>query len=156
MGPPFWIGVDADQDWINPGFVLVSMLKRVDKAVYLTVQLVLDGKFRQVVADTHGYLTLGIGTTVAGISVEGIQASTMDNLDEFIQMGVNAEQLTGKKVLPMTPDEIKAKVKAMRDSLPSWIWDAEAQLDAAIRADPTLVPLAFTQADVDHWRAILG
>jgi basic membrane protein A len=156
MGPPFWIGVDADQDWINPGFVLVSMLKRVDKAVYLTVQLVLDGKFRQVVADTHGYLTLGIGTTVAGIPVEGIQASTMDNLDEFIQMGVNAEQLTGKKVLPMTPDEIKAKVKAMRDSLPSWIWDAEAQLDAAIRADPTLVPLAFTQADVDHWRAILG
>ena len=155
-GPPFWIGVDADQDWINPGFVLASMLKRVDSAVYLTVQLVLQDKFRQVVADTHGYLTLGIGTNVAGISVEGIQASTMDNLDEFIQMGVNAETLTGKKVLPMTPDEIKTKVKAMRDSLPSWIWDAEAELESAIRADPTLVPLAFTQEAVDQWRAILG
>jgi basic membrane protein A len=34
MGPPFWIGVDADQDWINPGFIVASMMKRVDKAVY--------------------------------------------------------------------------------------------------------------------------
>ncbi|MFN3803564.1 MAG: BMP family protein, partial [Pyrobaculum sp.] len=30
MGPPFAIGVDADQDYIKPGFILASMLTRVD------------------------------------------------------------------------------------------------------------------------------
>jgi hypothetical protein len=30
------------------------------------------------------------------------------------------------------------------------------ELEDAIRSDPTLVPLAMSQADVDHWRAILG
>jgi basic membrane lipoprotein Med (substrate-binding protein (PBP1-ABC) superfamily) len=46
FGPPFWIGVDADQDWINPGFVIASMMKRVDKGVYYATKLVVDGKFR--------------------------------------------------------------------------------------------------------------
>ncbi len=156
MGPPFWIGVDANQDWLNPGFVLVSMMKRVDRGVYFATQLVVEGKFRQVVAENKGVVVLGVGTAISGISITGISVSTLDDLAEFIQMGVNAEQLTGKKVLPMSPDEIKAKVKAMRDALPSWIWDAAAELEAAIASDPALVPLAMTQETVDQWRAILG
>ena len=88
MGPPFWIGVDADQDWLNPGFVLVSAMKRVDRGVYLAAQLVLQDKFRQVVADNHGVITLGIGTSVAGIPVQGVSVSTLDDLGEFIQMGI--------------------------------------------------------------------
>jgi len=156
MGPPFWIGVDANQDWINPGFVLASMMKRVDKGVYFATQLVLEGKFRQVVADTSGFATLGIGTTVAGIPMTGISVSTLADLDEFIQMGVDAEKLTGKTVLPMSPDEIKSKVTAMRNSVPSWIWDAEKDLETAISNDPTLVPLATTKDVVDQWRATLG
>lgn len=156
MGPPFWIGVDANQDWINPGFVLASMMKRVDKGVYFATQLVVDGKFRQVVAEGKGWATLGIGTSISGIAITGISVSTLADLDEFIQMGVNAEKLTGKKVLPMTPEEIKAKAKAMRDALPSWIWDAAKELEDAIRNDPNLVPLAFTKDAVDQWRAVLG
>jgi basic membrane protein A len=155
-GPPFWIGVDANQDWINPGFVLASMMKRVDKGVYFATELVIEGKFRQVVADTNGFATLGIGTTVAGIPMTGISVSTLADLDEFIQMGVNAEQLTGKKVLPMTAADIKAKVTAMRNAVPSWIWDAEKDLETAISNDPTLVPLAMTKDVVDQWRATLG
>jgi basic membrane protein A len=156
MGPPFWIGVDANQDWINPGFVLASMMKRVDKGVYFATQLVVDGKFRQVVADTKGFATLGIGTKIAGIDMTGISVSTLADLDEFVQMGVNAEKLTGKKVLPMTPEEIKSKVTAMRNSIPSWVWDAEKDLENAISNDPTLVPLAMTKELVDQWRATLG
>jgi len=156
MGPPFWIGVDANQDWINPGFVLVSMMKRVDTGVYFATELVTQGKFRQVVADSGGIVTLGIGTKISGIDVTGISVSTLADLDEFIAMGTEAEKLTGKKVLPMSPDEIKSKAAAMRDSVPSWIWDAATELDNAIRADPTLVPLAGDQATVDQWRATLG
>jgi len=99
---------------------------------------------------------LGIGTTISGIEITGISVSTLADLDEFVQMGVNAEQLTGKKVLPMSPDEIKAKVTAMRSSIPSWIWDAATELENAIRSDPNLVPYAGTQEVVDQWRAILG
>ena len=156
QGPPFWIGVDANQDWINPGFVLASMMKRVDRGVYFATQLVVEGKFRQVVADNKGIVILGIGTTISGIEITGISVSTLADLDEFIQMGVNAEKLTGKKVLPMSSDEIKAKASAMRSSIPSWVWDAATELENAIRSDPNLVPYAGTQEVVDQWRAILG
>jgi basic membrane protein A len=156
MGPPFWIGVDSDQDWINPGFVLASALKRVDTGVYFATQLVIQDKFRQVVADNKGVITLGIGTTISGISIVGDSVSTLADLDEFIQMGLDAEKLTGKTVLPMPADQIKAKVKAMRDGMPSWIWDAEKELEDAINSNPNLVPLAQTKDVVDQWRATLG
>jgi len=156
QGPPYWIGVDANQDWINPGFVLCSMMKRVDRGVYFAVQLVVEGKFREVVSQNKGIVTLGVGTTISGIPITGISVSTLDDLNEFVQMGINAEELTGKKVLPMTPEEITAAVKSMRDALPSWIWDAEKELETAIQNDPTLVPLAMTQDVVDQWRATLG
>jgi len=156
QGPPFWIGVDANQDWVNPGFVLASMMKRVDRGVYFATELVAQGRFRQVVAENEGIVTLGIGTTISGIEITGISVSTLADLDEFIAMGIEAEKLTGKKVLPMSPDEIKSKVAAMRSAIPGWIWDAVKELEDAIRSDPTLVPCAMSQADVDHWRAILG
>lgn len=39
------IGVDSNQNWMKPGYVLTSMLKRVDVAVYDTIRDVKDGKF---------------------------------------------------------------------------------------------------------------
>jgi basic membrane protein A len=39
------IGVDANQNWVKPGFILTSMLKRIDVAVYNTVKDLVDGKF---------------------------------------------------------------------------------------------------------------
>lgn len=41
----FVIGVDSNQNGQKPGFVLTSMVKRVDNAVYDAVKEVLDGKF---------------------------------------------------------------------------------------------------------------
>ena len=41
----FVIGVDANQNGVKPGFVLTSMVKRVDVAVYDVVKEVLSGKF---------------------------------------------------------------------------------------------------------------
>jgi basic membrane protein A len=41
----FVIGVDSNQNMVKPGFVLTSMVKRVDNAVYDVVKEVLDGKF---------------------------------------------------------------------------------------------------------------
>ena len=64
--------------------------------------------------------------------------------------------MTGKQVLPMPPDAIKAKVAAMRSAIPSWIWDAATELQDGITNGTIQVPLAQTQADVNTWRATLG
>ena len=39
------IGVDSNQNWVKPGFILTSMIKRVDVAVYNSVKEVVEGKF---------------------------------------------------------------------------------------------------------------
>src|SRR5215210_324127 len=41
----FVIGVDSNQNGVKPGFVLTSMVKRVDNAVYDVVKEVLNGNF---------------------------------------------------------------------------------------------------------------
>jgi basic membrane protein A len=40
------IGVDSNQNGVKPGFVLTSMVKRVDNAVYQVVKEVLEGNFQ--------------------------------------------------------------------------------------------------------------
>lgn len=155
-GPPFWIGVDSDQDWMNPAFCIASMMKRVDRGVYYTTELVKENKFRDVVQSEKGIMTLGMGTTVAGIPMEGIKMSDLSDLDEFIKMGEEAEKLTGKSVLPMSPDEIRSTAKALRDAQPKWIWDAVDELETKIRSGEVTVPCVMTKDLVDYWRNILG
>src|SRR5258708_35404626 len=42
----FVIGVDSNQNMVKPGFVLTSMVKRVDNSVYSIIQDVVNGKFK--------------------------------------------------------------------------------------------------------------
>lgn len=42
----FAIGVDSNQNWMKPGSILTSMLKRVDVAVFDTIKESKDGKFK--------------------------------------------------------------------------------------------------------------
>ncbi len=42
----FVIGVDSNQNMVKPGFVLTSMVKRVDNAVYDAIKEVLEGRFK--------------------------------------------------------------------------------------------------------------
>jgi len=132
------------------------MMKRVDRGVYYAALLTVIGKFKEVVADTNGVLVLGIGTKVGNLAMEGISVSTLADLDEFIKMGVDAEKLTGKKVLPMSPEEIRQKVTEMRQNLPSWIWDALTELESKIRSGQAQVPMVLTKEEVDRWRELLG
>lgn len=45
----FAIGVDSNQNWMKPGVVLTSMLKRVDLAVFESIQAAKGGKFQGAV-----------------------------------------------------------------------------------------------------------
>jgi basic membrane protein A len=59
----FAIGVDTNQNWIKPGFVLTSMIKRIDDAVYGVVKDEVEGKFRGGV-HVYGLENDGVGYAV--------------------------------------------------------------------------------------------
>jgi len=54
------IGVDSNQNWVKPGRVLTSMVKRVDNAVYQIVKDRVEGRFRGGV-HVYGLADGGIG-----------------------------------------------------------------------------------------------
>jgi basic membrane protein A len=60
----FVIGVDSNQNMVKPGFVLTSMVKRVDNAVYDVVKLVTERKFKA------GFLVFGLESDGVGYVVD--------------------------------------------------------------------------------------
>ena len=57
------IGVDSNQNWIKPGFILTSMMKAVDVAVYDTIKDAQAGKFAAGVA-RFGLKNQGVNYTL--------------------------------------------------------------------------------------------
>ena len=57
------IGVDSNQDMVKPGFVLTSMIKRVDNAVYAIVDDVVHARF-QAGFHVYGLDKDGVGYTI--------------------------------------------------------------------------------------------
>jgi basic membrane protein A and related proteins len=72
----FVIGVDSNQNMVKPGFVLTSMVKRVDNVVYNIVQEVVNGKFSP-------------GLHVFGLDKDGVGYA----MDEFNRDLINAEAI---------------------------------------------------------------
>ncbi|MGQ0721412.1 MAG: BMP family lipoprotein [Candidatus Eiseniibacteriota bacterium] len=58
------IGVDSNQNGVAPGFVLTSMIKRVDNAIYREIQAALGGGFR------GGVVELGLAEEGVGFAVD--------------------------------------------------------------------------------------
>jgi basic membrane protein A len=67
----FVIGVDSNQNGVKPGFVLTSMVKRVDNAVYDVVKEVLGGNFKS-------------GFHVFGLDKDGVAYAMDDNNKSLI------------------------------------------------------------------------
>ena len=133
-GPPFMIGVDANQDWMGDGHrVLVSMLKRVDNACYNAVEAVVKESFK-------GDLV------VMGLDVQGVAMSRLPELLTFMEFGIGAGKIS---------ETDKAKIvtnwKNMRAQIPSWIWDAVADLEKQIITGKISVPNANT---LDEMKAV--
>jgi basic membrane protein A len=84
----FAIGVDANQNYMAPGHVLTSMLKRVDVSVYEIIKDVVEGRFRG-------------GRHVYGLEIDGVGYA----LDEHNQDLIPEEVLT-------RIEEIKAAIVA--------------------------------------------
>lgn len=56
----FAIGVDANQNWIKPGYILTSMIKRIDNAVFSVIKEEVEGNFRGGV-HVYGLENDGVG-----------------------------------------------------------------------------------------------
>lgn len=96
------IGVDMDQDGVAPGNVLVSMLKRVDTAVFETIKSGKEGKF----ASGNRYMDLkdnGIGVSEMKYTKSEIPAEVLANLDTLKQMVID-----GKVTIPTKLEELSA------------------------------------------------
>lgn len=59
----FVIGVDSNQDHLAEGFVLTSMMKRLDSSIVDLVGLYLDGELKGGEVYTYGYNNKGVGIT---------------------------------------------------------------------------------------------
>lgn len=137
IGPPFGIGVDADQDYLKPGFIIASMIKRVDQGVFTAAKLAKEGSFRG-------------GTLELGLKESGVSMSRLEDLETFLQLGIKAGAVKADQ-----HDAIVKKVKAMRDSLPAYIWATVSVLEQLIRSGKVQVPKVTTQDDLKKWRAEL-
>jgi basic membrane protein A len=76
----FAIGVDSNQDGIAPGFVLTSMLKNVDIAVFNAVKSVKDGKFKAGTSE-FGLKENGVGMTSFEFTKDKLPKDAVKKLD---------------------------------------------------------------------------
>lgn len=90
------IGVDSNQNWMRPGFILTSMQKRVDEAVFKTIADTQQGKFSS-------------GTIRFGLNDQGVDY-TLDNYNS----PVLPEEIRKKA------DDIKKKIISHEISVPDY------------------------------------
>jgi basic membrane protein A len=83
INPPnvFAIGVDSNQNWVKPGFILTSMIKRVDVAVFNTVKDLLESRFKGGIHE-FGMDNDGIGYALDDYNREMIPQSVLDEVDQ--------------------------------------------------------------------------
>tara|TARA_B100000674_G_scaffold497710_1_gene532517 strand:+ start:1038 stop:2222 length:1185 start_codon:yes stop_codon:yes gene_type:complete len=135
-GPPFMIGVDANQDYLGDGHrVLASMMKRVDFGVYRAIESVVNGTFKG-------------GVQILGPHNGGIAMSGKQDLADFIQFGIK-----GGAISASDSDRISSNWTAMRDEIPGWIWDAVAELQAQISDGSAEVPCGWCPDTIGEIRA---
>lgn len=90
----FVIGVDSNQNWIKPGTVLTSMLKRVDIAVFDTIREVKDKKFAAGIV-RFGLKDKGIDYAVDEHNEKLITAANKTKLE-----ALRTDILAGKIIVP--------------------------------------------------------
>jgi basic membrane protein A len=80
----FVIGVDSNQNGVKPGFVLTSMVKRVDNVVYRLIQELVAGQFK------GGFHVYGLQEDGVGYSVDQFNQSLLS--PEVIKQVEEAKQ----------------------------------------------------------------
>lgn len=88
------IGCDSDQNWVKPGHVLTSMLKRVDVAVYSTIEEAKDGKF------SAGIKRFGLANRGIDFAQDDYNAKLLTDAVRKRAEELKTEIIAGKIVVP--------------------------------------------------------
>jgi basic membrane protein A len=90
----FAVGVDSNQDWTKPGLILTSMLKRVDEAVFVSIEEAKEGKFTGGIK-RFGLANKGIDYSFDQYNEKILSESVRKRADEL-----KAEIIAGKIAVP--------------------------------------------------------
>ncbi len=86
----FVIGVDSNQNMVKPGFVLTSMVKRVDNAVYDIIKDVVSGQFKAGF-HVYGLDKDGVGYSLDQFNQNLVTPDMLKQADEARQKIINGE-----------------------------------------------------------------
>jgi basic membrane protein A and related proteins len=85
------VGVDSDQDYIKPGFILTSMLKKVDNAVFDVVSRLVDGSLTGGTIIEYGLIEDGVDLSPMEYTKDEIPQAFLDRVAELKAMIENGE-----------------------------------------------------------------
>jgi len=105
------MGVDSNQNWIAPGNILASMLKRVDVAVFNIVKSVVDDAF-------------AAGTNVFGVAQDGVGLTDLNEVTDVEKAGV-LDDAADIAAIQELKDTIPDEVISIIDELTQQIIDGE-------------------------------
>lgn len=86
----FVIGVDSNQNMVKPGFVLTSMVKRVDNAVYDIIKDVVNGQFKAGF-HVYGLEKDGVGYSLDDFNKDLLTPEMLKQAEEARQKIINGE-----------------------------------------------------------------
>lgn len=84
------IGVDSDQDNVAPGFVLTSMIKRCDEAVFQSIKDMQDGKF-EAGMKVYDLKSKGVGLSEMKNTKDIVGAATIAKIAEVTQQIIDGK-----------------------------------------------------------------
>jgi basic membrane protein A len=135
-GPPYYFGVDANQDYLGDGeHSLASGMKRVDNAAYMAVEAVVNGTFQA-------------GVTSLGLAEGGVAISDMRTLISFIDFGVDGGAIKASDGPTIVYNWVMDRL-----TVEDWIWDAVQTLEDGILSGAVSVPTADTGDEIAAVRA---
>jgi basic membrane protein A and related proteins len=77
------IGVDSDQDGLKPGFILTSMIKRTDNAIYDMIGKLVKGELKGGTTLEYGLKEDGVGLSPMTYTKNEIPAEFLTKIDEI-------------------------------------------------------------------------
>ena len=110
----FAIGVDSNQNYLAPGFVLTSMVKRVDNQAYDFIKLVVDGKFKGGTVLVYGLKEKGVDYAMDDNN-KGLISDANLKLVEDLRAKVIAGQIVVPNYMELTPNQAMVGTPAMKN-----------------------------------------
>lgn len=110
----FAIGVDSNQNYLAPGFVLTSMVKRVDNQAYDFIKLVVDGKFKGGTVLVYGLKEKGVDYAMDNNN-KGLISDANLKLVEDLRAKVISGQIVVPNFMELTPNQAMVGTPPMKN-----------------------------------------